>query len=334
MPITALLASLLASMPVAAPLATPLAEPPAGDLLAGPKVDLDAVPAARRPSIVRRDFEGRIERAGPEPGRAALEAMRDAGGAWALDDAERAALETVTIERAVAFSAELERHKADILRLEGIGARARGASVAGRLAALAELIGIARKFEPYFARGGFLDEFARAPGVRAETIAKAREIERRYIEALVREARLDDPKALEALLRVRIGWEHRGELLKEAIESYLAAGTARFEDFAERIGLDGAEAEGVKAAFMEVAIAEIAGNATARQRFDAVSEAYKAMRPESRRRFLAYLAEERAAARTASTSERPPARSGPDADGERIDADGMGRGAEAIDDTP
>lgn len=290
-----LLASLLlAAFPL--PAVHAAAGPPA-DLLAGPKVDPDARAAARRPSIVRRDFEGRIERAGPEPGRAALEAMRDAGGEWALDDAERAALDEVAIERAVAFSAELERHRADILRLEGLGARARGASAIGRLAALAELVGIARKFGPYFDRGDFLDEFARAPAVRPATVAKAREIERRYLEALVREARLADPKAIEALLRVRIDWEHRGELLKEAIESRIAAGTARFDDFATRLGLDGAEAEGVKTAFMEVYLADLAGKATPRQRYEALADAYRVLRPESRRRLLAYLAEERAARR-------------------------------------
>lgn len=296
MPTPLLLATILVLAP-AAPAQRADPAPPA-DLLAGPKVDLDGRAASRRPSIVRRDFEGKIERVGPEPGRAALEAMREAGGDWALDDSERAALDEVAIERAVAFSAELEKHRADILRLEGLGARARGASTLGRLAALAELVGIARKFGPFFDRGDFLDEFARAPGVRPATVAKARELEQRYLEALVREARLADPKALEALLRVRIDWEHRGELLKEAIESRIAAGSARFDDFATRLGLDGGEAEGVKAAFMEVYIAELAGKATPRQKYEALSNAYRVLRPESRRKLLAYLAEERTAQRT------------------------------------
>ncbi|MEY4118132.1 MAG: hypothetical protein RLZZ116_1460, partial [Planctomycetota bacterium] len=68
---------------------------PADDLLAGPKVkDSELAARAKRPTLVVRNFEGEIERSGPEPGEDALRAMQAAGGEWALDVSEAKALET------------------------------------------------------------------------------------------------------------------------------------------------------------------------------------------------------------------------------------------------
>lgn len=273
---------------------------PAEDLLAGPKVkDSELAARAKRPTLVVRNFEGDIERSGPEPGEDALRAMQSAGGEWALVASEAKALETVAIARAAALDALLRANYQEIFRLQGIAARAASPSAAARLAAVLELGQVMHAFQPYFDRGGFLDEFARAEGVRAGTVDKAREIEKRYITALVRseqkrEADAGSKPSGELAIRVRLRLEHLGALIRRAIERKVELGEAEFDAFAAALNLDGGMREKVRAELAPLFLAELAGKATPATRMQAFSRVYAMLDPDQRRALLSYVAERRA----------------------------------------
>jgi hypothetical protein len=273
---------------------------PAEDLLAGPKVkDSELAARAKRPTLVVRNFEGDIERSGPEPGEDALRAMQSAGGEWALVASEAKALETVAIARAAALDALLRANYQEIFRLQGIAARAASPSAAARLAAVLELGQVMHAFQPYFDRGGFLDEFARAEGVRAGTVDKAREIEKRYITALVRseqkrEADAGSKPSGELAIRVRLRLEHLGALIRRAIERKVELGEAEFDAFAAALNLDGGMREKVRAELAPLFLAELAGKATPAMRMQAFSRVYAMLDPDQRRALLSYVAERRA----------------------------------------
>jgi len=281
-------------------LAQDAAATPSEDLLAGPKVkDSELAARAKRPSLVVRNFEGEIERSGPEPGEDALRAMQAAGGEWALDALEAKALETVATARAAALDVLLRANYQQILKLQGIAARAASANAAARLAAVLELGQVMHSFQPYFDRGGFLDEFARASGVRATTVDKAREIEKRYITALVRseqkrEADAGAKPSGELAIRVRLRLEHLGALIRRAIERKVELGEAEFDAFANALDLDGGLREKVRAELTPLFLAELAGKATPSMRMEAVSKVYAMLDPGQRRALLSYIAARRA----------------------------------------
>ena len=296
--ITLLASAALAFAP--AVLAQDAAGTPTEDLLAGPKVkDSELAARAKRPSLVVRNFDGEIERSGPEPGEDALRAMQAAGGEWALDAVEAKALETVATARAAALDVLLRANYQQILKLQGIAARAASANAAARLAAVLELGQVMHSFQPYFDRGGFLDEFARASGVRATTVDKAREIETRYITALVRseqkrEADAGAKPSGELAIRVRLRLEHLGALIRRAIERKVELGEAEFDAFANALDLDGGLREKVRAELTPLFLAELAGKATPSMRMEAVSKVYAMLDPEQRRALLSYIAARRA----------------------------------------
>lgn len=271
-----------------------------GGLLAGPKVkDSELAARAKRPTLVVRSFEGEIERSGPEPGQDALRAMQAAGGEWALDEAESRALDGVANARAAALDALLRANYQEIFRLQGIGARAASPDVGTRIAAVLELGQVMHSFQPYFDRGGFLDEFARAEGVRAETVAKAREIETRYVNALVRseqkrEADAGRKPSAELAIRVRLRLEHLGALIRRAIERKVDLGKAEFDEFADALGLDGGMREKVRAELAPLFLAELAGKATPAARMQAFAKVYAMLGPDQRRALLAWVAARRA----------------------------------------
>ena len=270
------------------------------DLLSGPKVrDSESEAKARRPSLVTRGFDGEIARVGPEPGADALRAMRAAGGEWALDEAETKALDAVADARAAALDALLRENSAQLLALQGLGARAASPSVAVRIAAVLELGKAMSAFTPYFDRGGFLDEFARTEGVRPGTVAKARELETRYINALVRselarKAEQGRSPEGETAIRIRLRLEHFGSLIRRSIERKVALGQEEFDAFASALSLDGATKEKVKAELAPLFLAELAGKATTEMRIDAVRKVYAILGPDQRRALLGYLANRRA----------------------------------------
>lgn len=277
------------------------APPAAGDgILAGPKVtDSELEARAKRPTLVVRGFDGEIERSGPEPGEDALRAMQSAGGEWALDEAETKALALVADARAAALEKLLRANYQELFKLQGLAARAASPDIAARIAAVLELGQALSGFTPYFDRGGFLDEFARAEGVRPETVAKAREIETRYITALVRSAQKREADRSgktpgEIGIRVRLRLEHFGALLKRAIERKVALGQAEFDEFANTLGLDGAMREKVKAELAPVFLAELAGKATPTMRMQAFGKVYAMLEPEQRRALLKFVAERKA----------------------------------------
>ena len=284
----------------AASLAQDAAGTPADDLLAGPKVkDSELAARAKRPTLVVRNFEGEIERSGPEPGQDALRAMQSAGGEWALDAAESKALETVADARAAALDALLRANYQEIFKLQGIAARAASANATARIAAVLELGQVMHSFQPYFDRGGFLDEFSRADGVRAATVDRAREIEKRYITALVRseqkrEADAGAKPSGELAIRVRLRLEHLGALIRRAIERKVELGESEFDAFADAVHLDGGMREKVRAELTPLFLAELAGKATPAMRMQAFSKVYAMLDPDQRRALLSYVAARRA----------------------------------------
>lgn len=271
------------------------APPHEGDLLSGPRVrDSVSESKTRRPSLVTRGFDGEIVRVGPEPGADALEAMRAAGGEWALDEAETRALDAVAVARAAALDVLLRANGAQLLELQGISARATSPSLVVRLGAVLDLGRTMHAFTPYFDRGGFLDEFARAEGVRPATVAKAREIETRYITALVRSAMAAKSGAGvkpegETAIRIRLRLEHFGALIKQAIERKVGLAQAEFDAFATALSLDGAMKEKVRAELGPLFIADLAGKATPAMRVQVVGKVYAMLTPDQRRTLLAYL---------------------------------------------
>ena len=273
------------------------------DLLAGPKVPADSLKSAvGRPTIVHRNFDGELERAGAEPGRAALEAMRDAGGNYALDATELAALDATITARSVAFDALIRDNYDAIITLSTLGPRATSPNALVRVGALADLTLAMNRFDSYFKRGNFIDEIARVEGVRAERVAQAREIEKRYIDTLLRDALKTEPgnaRGKEIGIRIRLRLEHFGALLKEAIEAKVQFGSAEFDRFASEIDLDAVQREKALAVLGPLFIAELAKNATPQMRLKVFSEIYAICTPDQRRALLSYIAANKALKKSA-----------------------------------
>lgn len=273
-----------------------------GDILAGPTVDLSIEATRRiRPTIVLRDFSGSIVRASAQPGRDALDAMDAARGIYALNDAERKALERVSAARSAAFDALLSKNYRDIFALQNVSARITSAQLLVRIGAMSDLVRVLLSFKPYFDRGVFLDEFERADGVRATTVAHARELERRYFDTLVREAQVAQSGAqtggqtdrTEFAIRTRLDLEHVGMLLKEAIEAKIAFAAAEFEVFARTLDLSGTQAEQVRTALTPLFLAKLTGDDSPAMQRDAYREVYALLEPQQRRAFLDFAAKQR-----------------------------------------
>ena len=269
-----------------------------GDILAGPTVDLSIEATRRiRPTIVRRDFSGSIVRASAQPGRDALDAMDAARGIYALNDAERKALERVSAARSAAFDALLSKNYRDIFALQNVSARITSAQLLVRIGAMSDLVRVLLSFKPYFDRGVFLDEFERADGVRATTVAHARELERRYFDTLVREAQVaqsgGQTTTTEFAIRTRLDLEHVGMLLKEAIEAKIAFAAAEFEVFARTLDLSGTQAEQVRTALTPLFLAKLTGDDSPAMQRDAYREVYALLEPQQRRAFLDFAAKQR-----------------------------------------
>jgi hypothetical protein len=269
-----------------------------GDILAGPTVDLSIEATRRiRPTIVLRDFSGSISRASAQPGRDALDAMDAARGIYALNDAERKALERVSAARSAAFDALLSKNYRDIFALQNVSARITSAQLLVRIGAMSDLVRVLLSFKPYFDRGVFLDEFERADGVRATTVAHARELERRYFDTLVREAQVAQSGAqtdrTEFAIRTRLDLEHVGMLLKEAIEAKIAFAAAEFEVFARTLDLSGTQAEQVRTALTPLFLAKLTGDDSPAMQRDAYREVYALLEPQQRRAFLDFAAKQR-----------------------------------------
>jgi hypothetical protein len=278
-----------------------------GDILAGPTVDLSIEATRRiRPTIVRRDFSGSIVRASAQPGRDALDAMDAARGIYVLNDAERKALERVSAARSAAFDALLSKNYRGIFALQNVSARITSAQLLVRIGAMSDLVRVLLSFKPYFDRGVFLDEFERADGVRATTVAHARELERRYFDTLVREAQVAQSGAqtggqtdrqtdrTEFAIRTRLDLEHVGMLLKEAIEAKIAFAAAEFEVFARTLDLSGTQAEQVRTALTPLFLAKLTGDDSPAMQRDAYREVYALLEPQQRRAFLDFAAKQRA----------------------------------------
>ena len=277
-----------------------------GDILAGPTVDLSIEATRRiRPTIVRRDFSGSIVRASAQPGRDALDAMDAARGIYVLNDAERKALERVSAARSAAFDALLSKNYRGIFALQNVSARITSAQLLVRIGAMSDLVRVLLSFKPYFDRGVFLDEFERADGVRATTVAHARELERRYFDTLVREAQVAQSGAqtggqtdrqtdrTEFAIRTRLDLEHVGMLLKEAIEAKIAFAAAEFEVFARTLDLSGTQAEQVRTALTPLFLAKLTGDDSPAMQRDAYREVYALLEPQQRRAFLDFAAKQR-----------------------------------------
>ncbi len=273
---------------------TTITAPVRGDILAGPMVDLSVSATRRtRPTIVQRDFAGNLVRASAQPGRDALDAMQAAGGVTALNDAERTALECVSASRSAAFDALLSANYLGIFALQNVSARLTSASLVVRIGAMRDVAQVLLAFKPYFDRGGFLDEFARADGVRATTVARARELEKRYRDTLVREAQIAQPNTAEFALRMRVDLEHVGMLLKEAIEAKIAFAAAEFEVFSRALDLTGTQAEQVRTALTPLFLAKLSGDDSKAMQRAAYREVYALLEPNQRRAFLAFVARQR-----------------------------------------
>ncbi len=217
--------------------------------------------------------------------------MREAGGEWELNSTEHAALDATITARAVAFDALLRENYSTIVSLASIGQRASSTSTLTRVAALADLALAFNRFDSYFDRGSFIDEFARVEGVRSERVTQARELEKRYIDSLVRDGMQSSPAGTrEFAIRVRLRLEHFGVLLREAVEAKVRFGKQSFDDFADQLDLDALQREKVQAILAPLYLAQWAKNATATMRREAYSEIYALCSLEQRRALLEFIA--------------------------------------------
>ena len=207
--------------------------------------------------------------------------------------------------RSAAFDALLSKNYRDIFALQNVSARITSAQLLVRIGAMSDLVRVLLSFKPYFDRGVFLDEFERADGVRATTVAHARELERRYFDTLVREAQVAQSGAqtggqtdrqtdrTEFAIRTRLDLEHVGMLLKEAIEAKIAFAAAEFEVFARTLDLSGTQAEQVRTALTPLFLAKLTGDDSPAMQRDAYREVYALLEPQQRRAFLDFAAKQR-----------------------------------------
>lgn len=212
-----------------APKTSPASVPPkAADPLAGP-----SVPMSTRPTLVRRDMHGSVQRLEVFPAQAALETLT-------LDPATAKAVSTILAERAAILDATVRDNLALLIELFSAGqaAGAGGAGSAGD-ALDAARIGLAfvTRLRPLIRRGSIEAELASVLPESAR--ARIREMVEEYENAIVAEESTPAQPKPKSRFEVLTGESLRlwGEQIRLSFERQSATGEVFFEPIIRNLKL-------------------------------------------------------------------------------------------------
>jgi hypothetical protein len=249
--------------------------PGAENPLAGPRVTAKKV----KPTLVARDFEGKVRRLEVPAEEAALELLE-------LTEEERAACQRVLDAR----SAILDRIVGSNLELlVQIG----NATQAGDRPALVRLAGnVHERLEPLRRRGTLQKELAgvlpEAKGVRLQDLAG--EYRTALRDEIVREAKSKGERLRPAQGLARVGLLELGQEIRRSYYRQIAAGTAELESVIGKLGLT-PEQEGKVRGMVLTFFQETMGKASPAQKRDLFLRVMATLEPGQKRELLRYISE-------------------------------------------
>lgn len=251
--------------------------PPPDDALRGPKVDASSA----APTLVERDFEGRIKRLDIPPEEAALDLLD-------LDDATRAETRRILTERAAVLDTIVRDNLALVIE-------AGNARQAGDRARARELFReLMQKAGPLRERGRLADE------LKDVMPAEAREaydrVRTQYWQAVAAEPPRDGEAMGEDLPRGaggRLGAEGLrvvGNEIRRSYERLIAERTARLDEFLNAMSLPPEVETRVRNHIIDDAQKNL-GNPSTRQRTELFQKIYRELDAEQREALLEYVRE-------------------------------------------
>lgn len=230
----------------------PAAAPP--DLLSGPAVAAEAAP----PTLVRRDFEGRLEPLEEEPELAAIRLL-------AIDAARLARVEAIVVDRQREFDRIALAHYATIAEIGSLrAAPPRGAAreapadpeVRRQQARRAELLGeLAREFGGFARRGTLLAECG--PILTPEETATASRLADERAKAELAELAAANPETPPPQLATRARLEEFGRRVRGSIGRFAASAGAELERLRAELDLTPEQVETARAVFGPIVAARL-----------------------------------------------------------------------------
>jgi hypothetical protein len=230
-----------------------LAPPAPPDPLSGPAVEVEAAPD----TLVRRDFEGRLEPLDEEPGLAALRLL-------GLDAGRMARVEAIVVDRQRQFDRTALANYATVAEIGALlpmRARSRGETVADpeerrQRARLAALLGeLSREFRDLEARGTLLAECG--PILTPTELATATRLVEERAKAETDALAAANPETPRPELATRLRLEEFGRRVRGAIERFAATATAELERFRADLDLTPEQVESMRSVFGPIAVARL-----------------------------------------------------------------------------
>lgn len=272
---------------------------PAGDSapLAGPKVETRD--AERSPTLVERDFDGKIKRV-DDPVVAALELLD-------LSDADRAAAQDVLDARAAAMDALVRDHLKEIAELAS--ARQSGDQAAARRL-LADLL---QKAKPITSKGTVLEQvqavLSNKDGAELERLVKeytaatiADRTENSMGEAGARKPRTRAGQRMQAQVTERL--TGLGAEIKRSYERVFASRAGELQQAIATLGLSPEQESKVQQIFTDL-FQKTYGKPMRAQSTKAFLEAYALMNDEQKARLRELIAERTSAGRNKPAADKP-----------------------------
>ncbi len=258
------------------------AEPPGSgkEALSGPKVDM----AAKKTSLVERDFDGKLRRLEISPEEAAI-------GLLKLDEATKAKVDEAVAARSLLLDVFVRDNLDLLLRFSTAGA-SNNTQEQGML--LRETY---EKAEP-IRKHGRLQETVGAvlPPEQKKSFV---ELVQSYRAALANEEialaaskpTKDGKKPDRAGAMLKIGFEQFGQDVKRAYERVIAEGQGKLEDFIKTLEMSQAQEEKVRKLTSNFAQAHITTPATQKEKTMLFLDISAALEPSQRAKLLKYVQE-------------------------------------------
>jgi len=249
--------------------------------LRGPR----ATETSSAPTIVQRDFDGRLRRMEGEPEVAALRALD-------LTAEQRERLDAIVSRRIAAFDAIVAAHVLELQHaFAALGRFESLTSGAERWQAMHEVSRAWAVFAPWRERGSAIDELgdALAPQQQRE----ARRMAHAFRSSLIAERAADlgvPPGSPQVQAHVRL--EMFGRLLEESFARQSRAGEDSLEQLTKALALTPEQSERARAIFGRLYEKEAAREATHWDRFAAISEFMRELAPHQRARAWRFLREQ------------------------------------------
>lgn len=249
------------------PPAAPAAEPGKDDVLSGPKVK----ETVAEKSLVKRNFQGRVQRLEANPAEAAIELL-------SLDATTAAKVKKVVDERTRILDRIVRENLELLLKIQNTGDRR------GKLALLRES---REKFKELETRGRLQEEVAK---VLPEDQAKRyEELIKGYWETLLADAEQEagagkekTPKAEIAAREVLLAF---GVEIRRSYERQIASKTKELEEFLGKLGLSAEKEAKIRNYFVEFA-ERTKGRANEQQRRDLFQKVFKELDRDQQRLVL------------------------------------------------